>query len=115
MADQPSPRRRFQFRLRTLFVWVSLVALACWATKIWRDHVLAELAERYALRILNRKGLNHQSRYYFAQSFDKHHTYVSWKSGPPISDEELAEIQIAFPGAYVVQNDRTVLQGQPWP
>ncbi len=32
MADQPSPRRRFQFRLRTLFAVVALIALACgWA------------------------------------------------------------------------------------
>ena len=27
MADQPSPRRRFQFRLRTLFVVVTVVAV----------------------------------------------------------------------------------------
>jgi hypothetical protein len=30
MADQPSPRRRFQFRLRTLFVVVTLFAVASW-------------------------------------------------------------------------------------
>jgi hypothetical protein len=26
MADQPSPRRRFQFSLRALFLWVFIVA-----------------------------------------------------------------------------------------
>jgi recombinational DNA repair ATPase RecF len=30
MADQPSPRRRFQFRLRTLMIVVTLLAVACW-------------------------------------------------------------------------------------
>jgi hypothetical protein len=30
MTDAPSPRRRFQFRLRTLFVIVAVVAIACW-------------------------------------------------------------------------------------
>jgi hypothetical protein len=103
---------RFQFRLRTLLIVVTLLAAVCWATKIC---ILAELREPYAIRLMNRKGVNHQSRYYFAQSFDKQHTYVGWHSGPPISDEELAEIQIAFPSAYVVQNDGAVLQGQPWP
>ena len=29
MPDQPSPRRRFQFRLRTLFVVVAIVAVQC--------------------------------------------------------------------------------------
>jgi hypothetical protein len=29
MADQPSPRR-FQFRLRTLLIGVTLTAVACW-------------------------------------------------------------------------------------
>jgi hypothetical protein len=29
MADQPSPRRRFQFRLRTLFVVLTIVAVQC--------------------------------------------------------------------------------------
>jgi hypothetical protein len=30
MADQPSPRRRFQFRLSTLFVIVTVLASVCW-------------------------------------------------------------------------------------
>jgi hypothetical protein len=29
MPDQPSPRRRFQFRLRTLLIGVTLAAVAC--------------------------------------------------------------------------------------
>jgi hypothetical protein len=29
MADQPVPRRRFQFRLRTLFVIATIVAVQC--------------------------------------------------------------------------------------
>jgi hypothetical protein len=30
MADQPSPRRRFQFRLRTLMIVVTVLAVVCW-------------------------------------------------------------------------------------
>ena len=30
MVDQPSPRRRFQFRLSTLFVIVTVLASVCW-------------------------------------------------------------------------------------
>jgi hypothetical protein len=29
MADQPSPRRRFQFRLRTLLIVVAIIAALC--------------------------------------------------------------------------------------
>jgi hypothetical protein len=38
MADQPTPRRRFQFRLRTLMIVVTLLAIPCgyvgWQVKI---------------------------------------------------------------------------------
>jgi hypothetical protein len=40
MPDQPSPRRRFQFRLRTLMIAVAVVAIPCayvgWQMKIVR-------------------------------------------------------------------------------
>ena len=40
MAAQPSPRRRFQFRLRTLMIVVTLLAVPCayigWQAKIVR-------------------------------------------------------------------------------
>jgi hypothetical protein len=36
MADQPSPRRRFQFRLRTLMIGVTLLAVVC-AVFAWFD------------------------------------------------------------------------------
>jgi hypothetical protein len=35
MADQPSPHRRFQFRLRTLMIGVTLLAIPC-AYLHWR-------------------------------------------------------------------------------
>ncbi len=41
MPDQPSPRRRFQFRLRTLMIVVAVVAIPCayvgWQAKIVRE------------------------------------------------------------------------------
>jgi hypothetical protein len=104
-ADQPSRRRRFQFRLRTLLIAVTLLAVACWAGSKWRDHLMAE---RYYLKVRQHKGRA------FAQTFDGH-VWIGWQSGPPISDEELDEIRWVFPQAYVVQNDGTVLQGRRWP
>jgi hypothetical protein len=47
MADQPSPRRRFQFRLRTLMIGVTLLAVACWVAvdraRLIRERDEAEL------------------------------------------------------------------------
>ena len=43
MASQPSPRRRFQFRLRTLMIVVTLLALLCayvgWQESIIRNRI----------------------------------------------------------------------------
>jgi hypothetical protein len=36
MADQPPPRRRFQFRLRTLMIGVTLASVACWGWVLYR-------------------------------------------------------------------------------
>jgi Tfp pilus assembly protein FimT len=42
VENQPSPRRRFQFRLRTLFVIVTIVAVQCAVClpmlKKWQRH-----------------------------------------------------------------------------
>jgi hypothetical protein len=41
MPDQPAPRRRFQFRLRTLMILVTLLAGVCgyiaWQAKIVKE------------------------------------------------------------------------------
>jgi hypothetical protein len=37
MSDQPTPRRRFQFRLRTLMIGVTLLAIYC-GTVAWFVH-----------------------------------------------------------------------------
>jgi hypothetical protein len=41
MADQPSPRRRFQFRLRTLLIGVTLLAMPC-AYVASQDRIVSE-------------------------------------------------------------------------
>jgi hypothetical protein len=38
MADHPSPRRRFQFRLRTLFVAVLFAAILCGFAALIREN-----------------------------------------------------------------------------
>jgi hypothetical protein len=56
MADQTSPRRRFQFRLRMLMIVVTLLAVACgyvgWQAKVVRQRaeVLNWLQERGPLK-----------------------------------------------------------------
>jgi hypothetical protein len=41
MADQPSPRRCFQFRLRTLFVVTAAIAVVCWNASLTRGNLWA--------------------------------------------------------------------------
>jgi hypothetical protein len=45
MTDQPAPRRRFQFRLRTLLIAITLFCIACgyveWQAKIVMDRKAA--------------------------------------------------------------------------
>jgi hypothetical protein len=36
IADQPKRKRRFQFRLRTLLIVVTVVAFACWGAVLYR-------------------------------------------------------------------------------
>jgi hypothetical protein len=50
MADQPAPRRRFQFSLRTLMIGVTLLAAACgyvaWQAKIVQERkAVADLVQ----------------------------------------------------------------------
>ncbi len=45
-ADQPSPRRRFQFRLRTLLIVVAILAVPC-AYVGWQKSIVRE---RWAIR-----------------------------------------------------------------
>ena len=42
MADQPSPRRRFQFRLRTLMIVVTLFCLFVGGYVGWQKKIVAE-------------------------------------------------------------------------
>jgi hypothetical protein len=53
VPDQPSPRRRFQFRLRTLLIGVTLLAVAC----AYIGPHLKKVQERKALlRLILRNG-----------------------------------------------------------
>jgi hypothetical protein len=47
MPDQPSPRRRFQFRLRTLMIAVTLLAVPC-AYLGWQKKIVLERKEMLA-------------------------------------------------------------------
>jgi hypothetical protein len=81
MADQPAPRCRFQFRLRTLLLVVTLAAVACWvvvdrqrlirerdealdqkatATEQWRRERLA--SELLTMKLEALKKTNHDSK-----------------------------------------------------
>ena len=54
MPDQPPPRRRFQFRLRTLMIGVTLLAVACWVA-VDRARLIRERDDAL-LRALDAEG-----------------------------------------------------------
>ena len=114
MTGQPAPRRRFQFRLRTLMIAVTPLAIPCgyvgWQAKIVR--------ERRAVldRITKAGGYYHETpRPDPATGYNWHHRYEPppirrWLGERPIHtillpfgfpDAELKQIDEMFPGAYV--------------
>jgi hypothetical protein len=63
MAEQPSPRRRFQFRLRTLMIVVTLFAAVCplggRLLERWRiENVMREIERR--IDAADHSGLHHR-------------------------------------------------------
>ena len=102
---EPSKRKRrwFQFSLRTLMVAVTLLAAACWGVSAWRSHVLWQ---HYELQNKLRNG-----RLYVSEMDPSHPFIFNWWNGPPIRQDELAEIRSAFPTAVVIERNGMILQG----
>jgi hypothetical protein len=101
MADQPSRRRRFQFRLRTLMIVVTLLAVPCgyigWQARIVRER-RDLLASQFVKSSINdgngsmswiRRSLGDEA-YVFL--------YLSETATPDVVDR----IKIAFPEAHTV-------------
>jgi hypothetical protein len=104
MAELP-PRRRFQFRLRTLMVVVTLLALPCTyvggQAKIVRDRAAALAASGRMLyqagELESPKDLPWMRRLLG----DKHYSEIILEDDAP--DEFVATLRLAFPEAIVVR------------
>jgi hypothetical protein len=109
MADQPSPRRRFQFRLRTLMIVVTLLAVPMsyvgWQAKIVR--------ERSAMRewVSGQDGRCMQSGYGDDSGVEVPTLIRRWlgdqKVGvvvllKPVSDDDRERLKDTFPGVQIV-------------
>jgi hypothetical protein len=95
MADQPSPRRRFQFSLRTLLLIVALLAAICPAV-VWvardRDRLIQERDD--ALDRAKGPKVN-----YYHMDKDWGGLYIQVPVGTP--PEEIARLQRLYPGARI--------------
>jgi hypothetical protein len=70
MADQPSPRRRFQFRLQTLMISVTLFCVVAGGYVVAQRQIVKE--RRAILEdVLIRGGIAHPD--------------ISWPNGPPVT------------------------------
>ena len=121
MADQPSPRRRFQFRLRTLMIVVTLLAVACGyvgsQAKVARERHQAMATHRtiYPDVNLGPRGEMYQRwtgvpvirpeapwplRWFGEQG------YWGINSGDTASDDEVANLKRLFPEAEVWRDQK---------
>jgi len=108
MADQPSPRRRFQFRLSSLFIVVTLVAAVC-AVVAWTTNQVSMVRERRQLfENAAARSLIHEVAAYTGdqpwmrrwlrdRTFDR--IVLNDSAGP----DEIRHFQRAFPEAQVVR------------
>jgi hypothetical protein len=118
MADQPSPRRRFQFRLRTLIIVVTLFCLvAGWlpqASIVWERKSLLKKASVWGADDTD-SGVPLVRRLFGDSGVGLVQLDVS------ASDEELALYRAAFPEACVFRAPvlprlpRTLVRDFEWP
>jgi hypothetical protein len=121
MADQPSPRRRFQFRLRTLMIVVTLLAVPCayvgWQAKIVRER--RETAE-WIGKTLGGTTYRYDDDLMFVKSYRRfrppllRRLFGDWAYYrvvvPHPSEADLKRIREVFPGVEIVQG---VYDGPP--
>ena len=78
MASQPSPRRRFQFRLRTLMIGVTLAAVVCGGTAFYRN------------------------RYWARKHADE--LYAEWQAEKAVGSQDTRTNQFCFPRIVAGRN-----------
>ena len=104
MADQPSPRRRFQFRLRTLMIGVTLLAVACayvgWQAKIVRER-RAELNRVVNMRMVGIDAGDQAKDISWARRLLGDKSVNSILMPPDTTTEELDRIRALFPESKV--------------
>jgi hypothetical protein len=126
MADQPSPRRRFQFRLRTLMIGVTLLAVAFWYVgqqveiasnrRALLDRIVSKgswyFSEDGFTSAKTKRALGGFNLYDPTTGSERVFPTVSWfrhflgdrgieRIGLPLSDPQIDEVRAAFPEAMV--------------
>jgi hypothetical protein len=113
MADQPSPRCRFQFRLRTLMIGVTLLALVCAYVGGQAKIVKERKAVWYEIAV----GQNgYRAGLVLLRTSDNEHA-VSWLR--QLSSEYRSHVRAVFPEASVLAIKEDLMPRTqtlvPWP
>jgi hypothetical protein len=107
MSDQPSPRRRFQFRLRSLMIVVTLLAIPLgyvgWQAKIVRKRNAMLENPRVANSI--RETVDGKPMISWLRRLLGDQDYAEIYVGGNVSAEEITNYRLAFPEAEVHGDD----------
>jgi hypothetical protein len=101
--DQPSPRRRFQFSLRTLLIGVTVIAVACayigWEAKIVRERDAALAASLQVRLATGRREPPTDISWMRRLLGDRQYAEFVLEDNAP--DELVAMLRLSFPEATV--------------
>jgi hypothetical protein len=105
----PCPRRRFQFRLRTLMIGVTVLAVACWyvgwQAKIVRDRK-SELNRAVIIRLIGIDGGDQAEAIPWVRRLLGDVSVNSISMPPDTTTEELDRLRALFPESTVTSVDR---------
>src|SRR5258708_40228427 len=114
MSDHPTPRRRFQFRLRTLMIFTMVVAIWAWGTRyvgsqprISRHRheaaktfkTISTLVEAYGPNNVFRTQITNSAPWPLRWFGEERHILIFAPNSP--SDPEIAHLQRPIPEANI--------------
>jgi hypothetical protein len=108
MANQPAPRRRFQFHQRSLIIGVTLLAVACWyvgwQAKIVRDRK-SELNRAVNMRLIGIDGGDQAKAIPWMRRLLGDVSVNSISMPPDTAADELDRLRALFPESTVTSVD----------